>query len=120
MLPRKEHIINSSLNFDLYPPPHKLITRLYSLEYVSECDINECWCISDGNYNCSIPVNGACYADQCHDKEDCPGNGYWCNDTGENFRIFFQLGFDFKHYSVERLSYFFDVVQLNFSANGIN
>ena len=25
---------------------------------------------------------GTCDPDECHDKIDCPGNGYWCKDEG--------------------------------------
>ena len=52
------------------------------LGYGPECDIDECWCISNGGSSCNFPLNGICYPDKCYDKEDCHGNGYWCNDTG--------------------------------------
>merc|ERR1712223_724880 len=44
------------------------------------CKKNECWCVNAGADSC----NGrTCDPDECHDKMDCPGNGYWCEeDTG--------------------------------------
>ena len=44
----------------------------------NKCKKNECWCVSGGGDSCY----GTCDPDECHDKIDCPGNGYWCKDEG--------------------------------------
>ena len=41
-----------------------------------KCKKNECWCVSAGGNTC----NGSCDPDECYDKIDCPGNGYWCDE----------------------------------------
>ena len=36
--------------------------------------------MSEGGNSC----NGRCDPDECHDRIDCPGNGYWCKDAGKD------------------------------------
>lgn len=43
----------------------------------SECRESQCWCVS---------ANGN--DDECYDRNDCPGNGYWCDGTYNLFRVF--------------------------------
>ena len=48
---------------------------------VQQCNSTECWCISAGGNNCSNNAEtGVCDPDECYEREDCPGNGYWCID----------------------------------------
>ena len=54
---------------------------------VRQCHPTECWCISDGENTCLWPdwKTGICDPDECYDREDCPGNGYWCIDGCNKF-----------------------------------
>ena len=53
----------------------------------SECLEYECWCISAGGANCSYPdpVSRICDPDECADRDECPGYGYWCDNSGITF-----------------------------------
>ena len=53
----------------------------------SECLVYECWCISAGGANCSYPdpVSRICDPDECADRDECPGYGYWCDNSGITF-----------------------------------
>lgn len=53
----------------------------------SECSSNQCWCVSAGGSTCSVPSNGICDPDECYDRNDCPGNGYWCDGEGNVYFI---------------------------------
>jgi len=48
---------------------------------VPRCHSSECWCISAGGNTCGN-VN-SCDPDSCYNREECPGNGYWCIDGFE-------------------------------------
>ena len=48
----------------------------------TECQSNECWCINAGGNTCGASRNEACDPDECYDRNECPGKGYWCNDAG--------------------------------------
>ena len=52
-----------------------------------ECRAEECWCVSAGGYNCGYSEDELCDPDQCWDKFDCPGYGYWCDNSGNHFTL---------------------------------
>ena len=47
-----------------------------------KCGSNECWCMSSGGNTCGYSTNEACDPDECSDRDECPGYGYWCKDAG--------------------------------------
>ena len=47
----------------------------------SKCLANECWCVSSGGYTCGYSEKDPCDPDECDDRNNCPGDGYWCDDT---------------------------------------
>jgi len=47
----------------------------------SKCGLNECWCMSSGGNTCGYSTNEACDPDECSDRDECPGYGYWCKDA---------------------------------------
>ena len=53
----------------------------------SDCLVNECWCVSAGGSTCSYPdpVSMICDPDECADRDECPGYGYWCDNSGNIF-----------------------------------
>ena len=50
---------------------------------VPRCHSSECWCISAGGNTCGNNKN--CLPDLCYNREECPGNGYWCIDGCNTF-----------------------------------
>ena len=54
---------------------------------IGECLPSECWCTSAGGNTCFWPdtETGLCDQDECYDRDDCPGNGYWCIDGCNTF-----------------------------------
>ena len=53
----------------------------------SDCLNHECWCVSAGGKTCSYPdpESGICDPDECSDRDECPGYGYWCDEnSGSN------------------------------------
>lgn len=46
-----------------------------------KCQENECLCVSAGGHTCGVATNGACDTDECYDRDECPGYGYWCTDA---------------------------------------
>ena len=44
---------------------------------VDGCSTNECWCVSSGGKTCNYTF----HPDECYDRNDCPGDGYWCDDS---------------------------------------
>ena len=57
---------------------------IFSFGKESLCAKHECWCVSAGGTSCAGLPGGVCsFPNECHDKVDCPGNGYWCSDTGK-------------------------------------
>ena len=56
-------------------------------DVVPQCHPTECWCVSAGDNTCLWPdwETGICDPDECYDREDCPGNGYWCIDGCKEF-----------------------------------
>ena len=55
-----------------------LLKKIIFIGAKTKCKKNECWCVSGGGDSCY----GMCDPDECHDKVDCPGNGYWCDSEG--------------------------------------
>ena len=43
---------------------------------------NECWCVSAGGNTCGYATNETCDPNECSDRDECPGYGYWCKDAG--------------------------------------
>ena len=48
----------------------------------SKCQLGECWCMSSGGNTCGFSTNEACDPDECSNRFECPGHGYWCKDAG--------------------------------------
>ena len=48
-----------------------------------DCLEHECWCVSKGGNTCSYPdpESGICDPDECSDRNECPGYGYWCDEN---------------------------------------
>ena len=46
------------------------------------CLSNECWCVSAGGSTCGYSTNETCDPNECSDRDECPGYGYWCKDAG--------------------------------------
>ena len=38
--------------------------------------------MSSGGNTCGYSTNEACDPDECSDRDECPGYGYWCKDAG--------------------------------------
>ena len=38
--------------------------------------------MSAGGNTCGDTTNEACDPDECYDRDECPGYGYWCKDAG--------------------------------------
>ena len=66
------------------------VNKSYSLAGKSDCLVNECWCVSAGGTTCSYPdpETMICDPDECADREECPGYGYWCDNTTSNVSYF--------------------------------
>jgi len=46
-----------------------------------ECHKNECLCVSAGGNTCGVATDAACDSDECYDRDECPGYGYWCKEA---------------------------------------
>ena len=46
-----------------------------------DCNATECWCMSNGGNSCGENLDEECDADECYDRNDCEGYGYWCDDS---------------------------------------
>ena len=57
----------------------------FKLGKKSECLPNECWCVSAGGNTCGYSTGETCDPDECDDRAECPGYGYWCEDAGNIF-----------------------------------
>ena len=50
-------------------------------------DPSKCWCVSAGGNTCGYGNNEQCDPDECDDRTECPGYGYWCEDAGNIFEL---------------------------------
>ena len=41
--------------------------------------------MSSGGNTCGYSTNEACDPDECSDRDECPGYGYWCKDAGSAY-----------------------------------
>lgn len=59
-----------------------VVIREVAREIAATCpDINNnprCWCTSAGGTSCA---GETCDPDECWDRADCPGDGYWCAEN---------------------------------------
>ena len=66
---------------------HLRLTLLFTDPAKSSCikDPSKCWCVSAGGNTCGYGNNEQCDPDECDDRTECPGYGYWCEDAGNIF-----------------------------------